>query len=157
MILIVPEEKLRRVLQVTTGLYKGLIPNTNKYLDGEGFLMYSQKVFNLLGIEITENQLAKGEYDMAINEKAERDKMLNYVSARMNKAADKMIDASNKVKAAQDEEIRKVWLKKYVKHRMSYMWYKKLLEDSLRSIDDAANMELGIISIKKEKTDAEGK
>lgn len=156
MILIVPEEKLRRVLQVTTRLYKGLMPNTNKYLEGQAFLMYASKAFNLLGLEITENQLAKGEYDMAINEKAERDKMLNYVSTKMNKAADKMIDASNKVKAAQDDETRKVWLKKYVKHRMSYMWYKKLLEDSLRSIDDAANQELGIISIKKEKTDAEG-
>lgn len=155
MILIVPEEKLRRVLQVTTRLYRSMMPNTNKYLDGQAFLMYASKVFNLLGLEITENQLAKGEYDMAINEKAERDKMLNYVSTKMNKAADKMIDASNKVKAAQDEETKKVWLKKYVKHRMSYMWYKKLLEDSLRSIDDAANQELGIISIKKEKTDAE--
>lgn len=156
MILIVPEEKLRRVLHVTTRLYKGLMPNTNKYLEGESFLMYASRVFKLLGFEISENQLAKGEYDMAFNEKAEQDKMLNYVSTKMNKAADKMIDASNKVKAAQDEETKKVWLKKYVKHRMSYMWYKKLLEDSLRSIDDAANMELGIISIKKEKADAEG-
>lgn len=156
MILIVSEENLRKVLKVTTRLYKGLMPNTNKYLAGEAFLMYSRKVLSLLGFEITENQLAKGEYDMAINEKAERDKMLNYVSTKMNKAADKMIDASNKVKAAQDDETRKVWLKKYVKHRMSYMWYKKLLEDSLRSIDDAVNQELGIISIKKEKADAEG-
>lgn len=156
MILIVPEENLRKVLKVTTRLYRGLIPNTNKYLDGRAFLMYSQKVLSLLGLEITENQLAKGEYDMAINEKAEQDKMLNYVSTRMNKSADKMIDASNKVKAAQDEATRKVWLKKYVKHRMSYMWYKKLLEDALRSIDDTVNQELGIISIKKEKADAEG-
>ena len=156
MILIVSEENLRKVLKVTTRLYKGLMPNTNKYLAGETFLMYSRKVLSLLGLEITENQLAKGEYDMAINEKAERDKMLDYVSSRMNKAADKMIDASNKVKAAQDDETRKVWLKKYVKHRMSYMWYKKLLEDALRSIDDTVNQELGIISIKKEKTDAEG-
>ena len=156
MILIVSEEKLRRVLHVTTKMYKGLIPNTNKYLDGKAFLMYSQRVFNFLGLNITENQLAKGEYDMAINEKTEQDKMLNYVSTRMNKAADKMIDASNKVKVAQDEETRKVWLKKYVKHRMSYMWYKKLLEDSLRAIDDTVNQELGIISIKKEKADAEG-
>lgn len=155
MILIVPEENLRKVLKVTTRLYRGLIPNTNKYLDGQAFLMFSQKVLSLLGFEITENQLAKGEYDMAINEKAEQDKMLNYVSTRMNKSADKMIDASNKVKAAQDEATRKVWLKKYVKHRMSYMWYKKLLEDSLRSIDDTVNHELGIISIKKEKADAE--
>lgn len=155
MILIVTEENLRKVLNVTTKLYRNLLPNTNKYLDGVAFLMYSQKVLSLLGLEITENQLAKGEYDMAINEKVERDKMLNYVSSRMNKSADKMIDASNKVKAAQDDETRKVWLKKYVKHRMSYMWYKKLLEDALRSIDDVANWELGIISIKKEKADAE--
>lgn len=155
MILIVSEENLRKVLNVTTRLYKGLLPNTNKYLDGMAFLMYSQKMLSLLGFEITENQLAKGEYDMAINEKAERDKMLDYVSSRMNKSADKMIEASNKVKAAQDEATRKVWLKKYMKHRMSYMWYKKLLEDSLRSIDDTVNQELGIISIKKEKADAE--
>ena len=156
MILIVSEENLRKVLKVTTRLYKSLMPNTNKCLTGETFLMYSCKVLSLLGLEITEKQLAKGEYDMAINEKAERDKMLDYVSSRMNKAADKMIEASNKVKAAQDEATRKVWLKKYVKYRMSYMWYKKLLEDSLRSIDDTVNQELGIISIKKEKTDAEG-
>ena len=156
MILIVSEENLMKVLNVTTRLYKGLLPNTNKYLDGEAFLLYSRKVLNLLGLEITENQLAKGEYDMATNEKAERDKMLDYVSSRMNKSADKMIEASNKVKTAQDEATRKVWLKKYVKHRMSYMWYKKLLEDSLKSIDDTVNQELGIISIKKEKADAEG-
>lgn len=72
---------------------------------------------------------------MAFDEKAERGKMLDYVSKRMNKAADKMIEASKRVNSSQDETTKTVWLKKYVKHRMSYLWYKRLLEDNLEAID----------------------
>ena len=72
---------------------------------------------------------------MVFDEKAERGKMLDYISKRMNKAADKMIEASKRVNGFQDEATKVVWLKKYVKHRMSYLWYKRLLEDNLKAID----------------------
>lgn len=72
---------------------------------------------------------------MLNSENAEIEKMLDEVSRRMNKAADKMIVAAGLVNNSKDENVRKTWLKTYQKHRMKYLWYKNLLEENLKSID----------------------
>lgn len=65
-----------------------------------------------------------------VDSKADLKKTLDYVSRRMNKAADKMIAASKKAEEFKaDEATYKAYLKKYNKHKLSYLWYKKLLED----------------------------
>lgn len=69
-----------------------------------------------------------------VDNKVELKKTLDYVSRRMNKAADKMIVASKKAEEFKaDEATYKAYLKKYNKHRLSYLWYKKLLEDIIAS------------------------
>lgn len=69
-----------------------------------------------------------------VDSKAELKKTLNYISRRMNKAADKMIVASKKAEEFKaDENTCKAYLKKYNKHKLSYLWYKKLLEDIISS------------------------
>lgn len=69
-----------------------------------------------------------------VDNKAELKKTLDYISRRMNKAADKMIAASKKAEEFKaDENTYKAYLKKYNKHRLSYLWYKKILEDIIAS------------------------
>lgn len=69
-----------------------------------------------------------------VDNKAELKKTLGYISRRMNKAADKMIAASKKAEEFKaDENAYKAYLKKYSKHKLSYLWYKKLLEDIIAS------------------------
>ena len=65
-----------------------------------------------------------------VDNKVEFKKLLDYISRRMNKAADKMIVASKKAEEFKaDEAAYKAYLRKYNSHKSSYLWYKKLLED----------------------------
>ena len=65
-----------------------------------------------------------------VDNKAEFEELLGYISRRMNKAADKMIAAGKKAEESKaDEAAYKTYLRKYNGHKSSYLWYKKLLED----------------------------
>lgn len=69
-----------------------------------------------------------------VGNNTELKKLLDYISRRMNKAADKMIAASKKAEEFKaDENTYKAYLRRYNNHRLSYLWYKKLLEDIIAS------------------------
>lgn len=139
----ITEEGIEIVKHFTKALALNLRPYTNKYVISEQLVYFVKCLFDKLGVDVSEDEIMdtditkeikEVEMPVKVDSKAELKKTLNYISRRMNKAADKMIVASKKAEEFKaDENTYRAYLKKYNKHKLSYLWYKKLLEDIVTS------------------------
>lgn len=139
----ITEEGVEIVKHFTKTLALNLQPYTNKHVISEQLVYFVKCLLDKLGVDVSEDEIMNTditkeikevEMPVKVNSKAELKKTLDYISRRMNKAADKMIVASKKAEEFKaDENTYKAYLKKYNKHRLSYLWYKKLLEDIISS------------------------
>ncbi len=147
----ITKEGVEIVKAYTKKLAIGLLPYLNKYLDSDGLLYFMSRMLGELGVEVSEkdildtdiksvvsnmiNESRRVNMPVKVDDKTELKKTLDYISRRINKAADKMIAASKKAeKFKADEVTYKAYLKKYNKYRLSCLWYKNLFEDIIAII-----------------------